>query len=74
MQRGIKIGLTSESIIMARYEDALHLQLPEARAYLGVRNAEDIDSWHDDEVFIEQRQPTQDELLRIGRPDLAEPA
>ncbi|TZG26027.1 hypothetical protein FYJ91_13760 [Sphingomonas montanisoli] len=74
MQRGIKIGLTSDSIIMARYEDALHLPLPEAREMLGVRNAEDIDSWHDDEVFIEQRQPTLDELTRIGRPDLANPA
>ena len=71
MRRGLAIGLASESILMMRYEDALHLTIPEARIKLGVRNAEDLDTWSDDEVFVEKRPPTQEELQRIGRPDLA---
>jgi ubiquinone biosynthesis protein Coq4 len=71
MRRGTNIGLASESIIMMRYEDALHLPLPAAREKLGIRNAEDVDSWSDDAVFIEKREPTEAELTRIGREDLA---
>jgi ubiquinone biosynthesis protein Coq4 len=71
MQRGFAIGLASDSILMMRYEDALDLSIPEARIKLGVRNAEDVDTRIDDEVFIEKRPPTSEELKRIGRPDLA---
>jgi ubiquinone biosynthesis protein Coq4 len=71
MRRGIAIGLASESIIMMRYEDAFHLPIPEARVLLGVRNAEDIDTADEDEVFTEKRPPTEQELHQIGRPDLA---
>lgn len=71
MRRGMTIGLASESIIMMPYEDAFHLPLPEAREYLGVRNASEVDSAIDDEVFTEQRAPTPEELNRIGRKDLA---
>ena len=72
MRRAISIGFASESFLMMPYEEALHLSLPEARKKLGVCNAEDIDTAHEDEVYTEQRPPTQDELLRIGRADLAE--
>jgi ubiquinone biosynthesis protein Coq4 len=44
IQRGIRIGLASEPIFMARFEDVLHLPPPEARAALGVREAEDVDT------------------------------
>jgi ubiquinone biosynthesis protein Coq4 len=71
MRRGIAIGLASESILMMRYEDAFHLTIPEARIKLGVRNAEEVETVADDEVFTEKRAPTQEELERIGRPDLA---
>lgn len=71
MQRGFAIGLASESILMMRYEDAFHLTIPEARIKLGVRNAEDVDSAVDDEMFTEKRQPSEAELMKIGRPDLA---
>jgi len=71
MRRGINIGLASDSVLMARYEDAIELGVPEAREKLGIRNAEDVDSWSDDAVFIEKRRPSEEELTRIGRPDLA---
>ena len=70
MRRGISIGLASESILMMRYEDAFHLPIPEARELLGVRNAEDIDTAWEDEVFIEKRAPTEEELTQVGRLDL----
>jgi ubiquinone biosynthesis protein COQ4 len=71
MRRGIAIGLASESILMARYEDALELEIPAARELLGIRNATDMDTAHDDSVFIEGREPTLEELTIIGRKDLA---
>jgi ubiquinone biosynthesis protein COQ4 len=71
MRRGLSIGLASESILMMRYEDAFELTIPEARIKLGVRNAEEVETVADDEVFTERRQPTEAELQSIGRPDLA---
>jgi ubiquinone biosynthesis protein COQ4 len=71
MQRGFRIGLASEAIFMMRYEDALDLSIPDARIKLGVRNAEDIDTVSDDEVFCEKRPPTREELETIGWPELA---
>jgi ubiquinone biosynthesis protein COQ4 len=44
MQRGFEIGLKSECLLMADYESVFHMPLPEARAALGVREAEDIDT------------------------------
>jgi ubiquinone biosynthesis protein COQ4 len=44
MQRGIRIGLDSEPIFMARFEAVLGLTPVEAREALGVRGAEDIDT------------------------------
>jgi ubiquinone biosynthesis protein Coq4 len=71
MRRAISIGFASECFLMMPYEEALHLPIPEARAKLGVRNAEDIDSAREDEVYTEQRPATRAELLQIGRSDLA---
>lgn len=70
VRRGITIGFASECIAMMRFEDVLHLSMPEARDALGIRHAIDIDTYEDDEVFMEKRLPTQKELLQIGRPDL----
>lgn len=44
MQRGIRIGMESGPIFMARFEDVLHLTPAEAREALGVRHAEHIDT------------------------------
>lgn len=44
MQRAIRIGMESEPIFMARFEDVLHLTPAEARVALGVRHAEDLDT------------------------------
>jgi len=54
IQRGICVGLASESVYEARYEDALHLGVPEAREMLGFRGAEDFDSEAMDLIFSEQ--------------------
>jgi ubiquinone biosynthesis protein Coq4 len=61
MQRGIKIGQTSECTHMMRYEDALHLPIPEAREFLGFRNAEDVDTYEMDLIYTEQVIPGQDQ-------------
>jgi ubiquinone biosynthesis protein COQ4 len=42
--RGIRIGMDSDPIFMARFEDVLHLTPVEAREALGVRGAEDMDT------------------------------
>ena len=55
MEQGIRIGLASEPIMMMRYEDALHLPIPEARAMLGYREAEDFDSAEVSRIFTEQQ-------------------
>ncbi|TZG29383.1 Coq4 family protein [Sphingomonas montanisoli] len=49
--RGIRIGLESDPIFMAKFEDVLHLPLPEARAALGVRHAEDLDTEEASRIF-----------------------
>jgi ubiquinone biosynthesis protein COQ4 len=70
MRRGLSIGLASESIIMMDYESAFHLPIEEARKRLGVVNAEELETVADDQVYTEQRKPTEEELTRIGRDDL----
>lgn len=70
MRRGLSIGMASESIIMMDYESAFHLPLEEARKHLGVVNAEEVETVADDQVYIEQRKPNEEELTRIGRDDL----
>jgi ubiquinone biosynthesis protein COQ4 len=44
MQRATRIGLNSECILMARFEDVFHLTPVEAREVLGIRHAEDLDT------------------------------
>ncbi|MBV1916779.1 MAG: hypothetical protein KUG65_01780, partial [Sphingomonadaceae bacterium] len=58
MQRGIAVGQASKSVYEMRYEDALHLPVPEAREFLGIREAEDFDSAAMDLIFTEQVVPT----------------
>lgn len=53
MERGIRIGMASDPIMMMRYEDALHLSIPEAREMLGYREAEDFDSEAASAIFTE---------------------
>lgn len=53
MERGIRIGMASDPIMMMRYEDALHLSIPEAREMLGYREAEDFDSEAPSRLFTE---------------------
>jgi ubiquinone biosynthesis protein COQ4 len=43
-QCGMRVGLESGPIFMARYEDVFHLPIPEAREALGIRGAVDLDS------------------------------
>jgi ubiquinone biosynthesis protein COQ4 len=54
IERGIAVGQTSASVYEMRYEDALHLPIPEARAMLGFVGAEDFDSAAPDLIFTEQ--------------------
>lgn len=70
VRRAITVGFSSECIAMMRFEDVLHLPIPQAREALGLRNVIDVDNYDDDEVFTERRQPTEKELLRIGIPEL----
>jgi ubiquinone biosynthesis protein COQ4 len=54
MQRGFDIGLHSEPIFMAKFEDVLELTIAEARDALGVRNAQDFDTSAADAIFTEK--------------------
>ena len=54
MEQGLAIGRASDPIMMMRYEDALHLSIPEAREKLGYRNAKDIDTSELDKIFTEK--------------------
>ena len=51
MQRGIRIGMNSTPIFMARFEDVLHLTPVEARKALGVLHAEDLDTEDASRIF-----------------------
>ncbi|MES2042734.1 MAG: Coq4 family protein [Pseudomonadota bacterium] len=51
LQRGIRIGLESDAIFMARFEDVLHLTAVEARVALGVKHAEDLDTVEASRIF-----------------------
>lgn len=57
MRRGLAIGEASDPIMMMRYEDALHLSIPEAREMLGYREAEDFDSEPMNRIFTEEEIP-----------------
>ncbi len=54
IERGIKVGQDSASVYEARYEQALHLPIPQAREMLGFVGAEDFDSAAMDLIFTEQ--------------------
>jgi ubiquinone biosynthesis protein Coq4 len=51
VQRGIRIGMDSAPIFMARFEDVLNLTPVEAREALGVRHAEDLDTVEASRIF-----------------------
>jgi ubiquinone biosynthesis protein COQ4 len=51
MQRATRIGLNSECILMARFEDVFHLTPVEAREVLGIRHAEDLDTAEVSRIF-----------------------
>jgi ubiquinone biosynthesis protein Coq4 len=51
IQRGIRIGLDSAPIFMARFEDVLNLTPLEARTALGVKHAEDLDTAEASRIF-----------------------
>lgn len=54
IRQGLAIGEASDPIMMMRYEDALHLSIPEAREMLGYREAQNFDSSDMDRIFTEQ--------------------
>lgn len=51
--RGIRIGQDSEPYFMAKFDDVLHLSPVEARAALGIRGAEDVDTTDAARIFCE---------------------
>ncbi|WP_374281831.1 hypothetical protein [Novosphingobium sp.] len=55
IQRGITVGTQSDALFLARIEDAFHLPLEEARAFLGVRGAVDVDT-HNAGAFWAERE------------------
>jgi len=57
IQRGIAVGEASAPVYEMRFEDALHLPIPEARDKLGFVGAEDFDSEAMDLIFTEQVEP-----------------
>lgn len=63
MQTAMTIGKTSESTHMMRYEDALHLPIPEARELLGFRNVKEIDTSEMDKIYTEQIRPEEADFL-----------
>ena len=44
IQRGMRVGQLSDALFLKKLEDVFHLPLEEARAALGVRGAEDVDT------------------------------
>ena len=55
--RGIRVGQESEPYFMAKFDDVLHLCPEEARAALGIRGAESVDSALAARIFCEQPPP-----------------
>lgn len=51
--RAIRIGQDSEPYFMAKFDDVLHLTPVEARAALGIRGAEDVDTSEAARIFCE---------------------
>ncbi len=52
MQRGMAVGQQSDALFLARMEDTWHLPLAEARAKLGVRGAEDVDTTREGAIWF----------------------
>jgi ubiquinone biosynthesis protein COQ4 len=44
VDRGRKIGMSSDCYVLAKYEDVFHLTPEEARKVMGVRNVEEVDT------------------------------
>ncbi len=44
MERGMRVGRESDALFLKKIEDAFHLPLEEARTFLGVRGAVDVDT------------------------------
>jgi len=44
MERGIRVGRESDAYFLAKHEDFMHLPLEEARAAMGIRGAETVDT------------------------------
>lgn len=44
MERGMRVGRESDALFLKKIEDAFHLPLEEARKFLGVRGAVDVDT------------------------------
>lgn len=51
IRRGQQVGLESDALFLAKYEDVFHLPLNEARVALGVRGVQDVDTWEAGEIF-----------------------
>lgn len=67
MQRGFRIGTSSEPFILMRFEEVLHLSLSEAREALGARHAEDIDTEAVSAIF--DREAVSKVAVSADRPD-----
>jgi len=57
IQRGIRVGESSEPFYFTDMEDIFHLPLAEARKVLGIRNAEDIDTGKVADIWAEHTRP-----------------
>jgi ubiquinone biosynthesis protein COQ4 len=51
IQRGMRVGQESDALFMAKLETVFHLPMEEARAALGVRGAEDVDTERAGAIF-----------------------
>ncbi len=51
IQRGMRVGQESDALFMAKLETVFHLPMEEARAALGVRGAEDVDTEREGAIF-----------------------
>ena len=52
MQRGMAVGQQSDALFLARMEDTWHLPLADARAKLGVRGAQDVDTTREGAIWF----------------------
>jgi ubiquinone biosynthesis protein COQ4 len=54
IQRGMRVGEESDAIFMAKYEDVFDRTIPDARAILGVRGVEEIDTAREGAIWAER--------------------